>query len=166
MSGWTRALVATFNPGWSRCAGRCVLLSICDQHRNNFSPGAGEDKSDATLCLHKYFYFLQSSSICSQDCMPALNSSASCRLQPPARPCTISDTIRMFSARTPWRWWHYGCTFHAIPASDSSVPCAPGHHRHLQRKRAPGAIPRHPYNLNNCSLSRLPTNNDTCRQGS
>ena len=83
---------------------------ICDDHRHNFSLGAGEDKLGATLCLHEHFYFLQSSSICSQDCMPALNSSASSRVQPLARPCTISDTIRMFSARTPWRWWRSrGC---------------------------------------------------------
>ena len=80
MSGWTRALVATFNPGWSRCTGRCILPSICDHHRHNFFLGAGEDKSEATLCLHEHFSFLQSSSICSQDCMPALNSSASSRV--------------------------------------------------------------------------------------
>ena len=54
---------------------------ISDDHRHNFSLGAGEDKLGATLCLHEHFYFLQSSSMCSQDCMPALNSSASCRLQ-------------------------------------------------------------------------------------
>ena len=48
----------------------------------------------------------------------------------------------------------------------SMAHCAPGDHRHHQRKRAPRASPRHPSNLNNCSLSRQPTNNDTCRQGS